>query len=232
MDLDPYQILGVNPAASLIEIKAAYRALVKSHHPDAGGDNKRIILLNAAWELLRDPGKRKVYDSSYSSFDSLTNDFKRRSVRNARATNYASVVKNQAINEDDAINMWLKKVYIPIDKLLGQVINAFPLKLKALSADPYDDSLMEEFCNYLDQSRARLEKVNVMYRSTSVPSAAKGLGLGLYQCFSQVEDALIELERYTMGYVDNYLHDGEEMLRESKRLRIRLHKQRRKWKIQ
>ena len=144
MTINPYKILGIDPNASLSSIKSAYRDLVKKHHPDAGGDKQTILSLNAAWELLRDPSRRKVFDSSYGSFDSLANDFKSRVARNSRATNYASAVKNQAINEDDAINMWLKKVYIPIDKLLGQVINAFPVKLKELSADPYDDSLMEK----------------------------------------------------------------------------------------
>ena len=51
---DPYRVLGLTAAASGAEIKAAYRALVKQHHPDAGGDQERIIALNAAWELLRD----------------------------------------------------------------------------------------------------------------------------------------------------------------------------------
>jgi len=32
---DPYAVLGVKPGASAAEIKAAYRALVKRHHPDA-----------------------------------------------------------------------------------------------------------------------------------------------------------------------------------------------------
>jgi len=46
-----------------------------------------------------------------------------------------------------------------------------------------------------------------------------------------VEDALNELDRYTMGYVDNYLHDGREMLREAKRRRQRLQEERRRLEI-
>ena len=38
-------MLGVAPSASRTEIKAAYRALVKQHHPDAGGDQQMILAL-------------------------------------------------------------------------------------------------------------------------------------------------------------------------------------------
>ena len=46
-----------------------------------------------------------------------------------------------------------------------------------------------------------------------------------------MDDALKELERYTMGYVDNYLHDGREMLREAKQRRSRLQTERRRLEI-
>ena len=39
---DPYDELGVSSHASAEEIKAAYRQLVKQHHPDAGGDEKEF----------------------------------------------------------------------------------------------------------------------------------------------------------------------------------------------
>jgi molecular chaperone DnaJ len=46
-----------------------------------------------------------------------------------------------------------------------------------------------------------------------------------------VEDAIGELERYTMGYVDGYLHDGREMLREARQRRKRLQEERRRLEI-
>ena len=60
--MNPYEILGVSSNASLNEIKSAYRALVKRHHPDTGGDEKMILSLNAAWEVLKDSESREAFD--------------------------------------------------------------------------------------------------------------------------------------------------------------------------
>ena len=90
---------------------------------------------------------------------------------------------------------------------------------------------MEIFCSYLEQSQKRLKKIDVIYRSIPIPKFVQELGLKLYQCLSQVEDAFKELDRYTMGYVDSYLNDGREMLREAKQLRKQLQEERRNMKI-
>ena len=58
--LDPYAVLQVASTASQDELKAAYRRLVKQHHPDAGGDEETILALNAAWEQLGDPQSRRA----------------------------------------------------------------------------------------------------------------------------------------------------------------------------
>ena len=221
---DPYRVLGLTAAASGAEIKAAYRALVKQHHPDAGGDDERIIALNAAWELLRDGERRRAYDLRYSQAPGPARGSTADRVTRAPRPGQARVA-------DEELSLWLQQVVAPIDRLLVQVINPFPAQLRALSADPYDDSLMEAFCAFLSQSQAKLEKVERLYRSRACPAGAQAFALNLYHCLSQVQDALRDLERYTMGYVDSYLRDGRELLREAKRLRSQLLAERRQLEL-
>ena len=129
---------------------------------------------------------------------------------------------------DAQLQAWLQKVYDPIDRLLGQVIQPFPERLRELAGDPYDDHLMAAFCAFLQRSRGRLEQVEQLYRSRAAPMGAQGFSLSLYHCLSQVQDGLTELERYTLGYVDDYLRDGREMLREAGQRRDRLQQERRR----
>ena len=227
MGTDLYEVLGVTYSANSEEIKAAYRKLVKQHHPDAGGDKKEILSINAAWEVLGDPVQRHLYDIKKSTGICHIKEARTREVRNARASAAAREAKGKSTAADEALNRWLQQVYIPIDRLLSQIISPCSAEIKALSADPYDDSLMEVFCTYLEKSHKRLKKANQLYRSIHAPITAQGFSLSLYQCFSLVEDAIHELERYTMGYVDNYLHDGLEMLRQAKKRRLNLKEERR-----
>lgn len=229
---DHYAVLGVAACASVSEIKAAYRALVKRHHPDAGGDARWILALNAAWEELRDGDRRRRYDlrlglgsGPYPEPRAGGTAAAPRGAAKPRAGKGAVAVSGEELRA------WLVGVYAPLDRLLGQVINPFPAALKALSADPYDDDLMEAFCAYLEQSRQRVSRAETLYRSLACPEAARGFGLSVYHCLAQVQDAVAELERYTHGYVDSYLHDGREMLREARRRRQRLQEERRRLEL-
>ena len=227
MQIDPYKILRVNANASFLEIRSAYRELVKKHHPDKGGDETIILSINAAWEILGDLENRQAYDLAMKVDGSLLSENCLKDPRNFEETNFRESRKRKVYEEENHLYQWLKNTYNPIDKLLGQIINSFQSKLNALSADPYDDLLMEAFCDYLEKSQSKIKKIHTIYQELSTPNAAKELSLNLYHCFSQVQDGLNEFELYTNGYVDNYLHDGKEMLREAKKQRMNFHLKRR-----
>ena len=63
---DFYDALGVARGASDDEIKKAYRKLAMQHHPDKNNGSKeseeRFKQLTEAYDVLRDPNKRAVYD--------------------------------------------------------------------------------------------------------------------------------------------------------------------------
>ena len=214
MSNDPYQILKVHASSQIEDIKKAYRKLVKIHHPDKGGDPKIMLEINSAWEILK-----KKHANIHSN-----------QVNNSKIYNRNEAKKdtnNYSKSED--INNWFQTIYIPIDKLIGQIINPLAPKIRELSADPYDQILMDSFCLYLEKSKHKIKKVKVIYTSIPSPSIIKGFSLDLYHCLSQVEDGLNELERYTMGYVDNYLHDGKSMIKEAKKKRKFLQTNKKEW---
>lgn len=57
-----YDLLGVDKAASDVELKKAYRKLSMKHHPDKGGDPDTFKQINEAYDVLKDSEKRKIYD--------------------------------------------------------------------------------------------------------------------------------------------------------------------------
>jgi curved DNA-binding protein CbpA len=59
-----YEILGVSATASALELKTAYRRLLRQAHPDMGGSAALLDLVNEAYDTLKDPSLRARYDAS------------------------------------------------------------------------------------------------------------------------------------------------------------------------
>ena len=211
-----YKELGLKQNATRNEIKSAYRLLAKKYHPDTGGDNEKFLSLQLAWETLNDPHKKAIHDKSL---------FNNESYIVSKNENWSSELKNKknnSTNKDQDIKDWIKKIYNPINRFISQVIKPLNDEIKKLSADPYDDKLMDAFSSYLNESRKKIEKASSLFKSQAVPSSISSIGLDLYHCFSQVQDALDELDRYTQGYVDDYLFDGKQMMKEAKRIQLKM----------
>jgi curved DNA-binding protein CbpA len=96
---DPYIVLGVTRRASAEEIARAYRRAARASHPDSGGAGsaQRFHAVSDAYEVLRDPRRRAVYDRSHPLAPSRTADARRGSVRYAAPGSQHLVLGRQAL---------------------------------------------------------------------------------------------------------------------------------------
>lgn len=82
-----YEVLQVSPNAEPTVIKAAYRRLAQSYHPDMTKDpaaSQRMADINEAYEVLSDPVKRSEYDLVFT-------------------TEYPSQEEDETLTEDEVI---------------------------------------------------------------------------------------------------------------------------------
>lgn len=231
-DSTHYNTLDVSPTATPAEIKQAYRRLVKLFHPDSNletSDHETIIRINAAYEVLGDPHKRQSYDqhllNQVSHREPSVREHTWRGGKGAYAERsqrqqpaaaqkqYHAQRRYARQDVDEQLQRWLKQVYAPVNRLLCRILNSLTDQLEQLSADPFDEQLMEAFQAYLAECRDYLNQAQKTFRSQPNPATAASAAVHLYYCLNQVGDGIDELELFTLNYDDRYLHTGQELFR-------------------
>lgn len=210
-----YQTLEVSPQATAREIKQAYRRLAKQFHPDSQcetADPEKIIQVNAAYEVLSDPNRRRSYDQQLRS-PHYQAEFQNRQQRTAKAQQRYQRQRQTAQNADAQFDVWLHQVYRPVNDFIARIINPLEFQIDQLAADPFDDELMADFQGYLEECRRYLSQAQLIFRSQPNPSTVAGAAANLYYCLNQLGDGIEELERFTLNYDDYYLHTGQELFR-------------------
>ncbi|MFH7244592.1 MAG: J domain-containing protein [Spirulina sp.] len=219
-----YQILEVHEAATQAEIKRAYRRLAKQFHPDSQTDtasHDHIARINSAYEVIGDPARRVRYDRERQGLSGASRE-ETAQQRTQRTADMQAAYKRhrQASQSSEAQeDAWLKLVYGPVDRLIGKILSPLKTEVRKLSADPFDDELMEAFQAYLEQCGTWLDQAKTKFQSMANPASTAGVAADIYHCLGQLEDGLEEIERFTYSYEPSYLHTGQELFRMARQQR-------------
>jgi DnaJ-class molecular chaperone len=109
--MDYYKILGVEKTATQDEIKKKYRQLAMKTHPDRGGNANTLVKINEAYEVLKDPQKRKHYDATASG--AFNSQFNMNDIFNNRNT------RQQYRNTEIVLNVKMTLEQVMIGKTVG-----------------------------------------------------------------------------------------------------------------
>ncbi|MGH1395606.1 MAG: J domain-containing protein [Trichormus sp.] len=218
-DSNHYDTLKVSSNASQAEIKQAYRRLVKLFHPDSNQDtanHEEIIRINAAYEVLGDSQSRRNYDQKLRDESQKLNNSRQQ--RTASAQKHYQTTRKSGKDADEQVEEWLRVVYHPVNRLLCNILNSLEEQIEELAADPFDDELLDEFQEYLQQCKADLKQAQTTFRSLPNPPSLARAAAHIYYSLSQVGDGLEELSYFPLNYDDRYLHTGQELFRIATRL--------------
>ncbi len=210
-----YETLDVSPKATPAEIKQAYRRLAKRFHPDSKhetSDPEKIIEVNAAYEVLSDPNRRRYYDRQLQS-SAIGVEGWNRQQRTADAQQRYKYHRQTTQEADAQLGEWLQQVYKPVNRLIESILHPLEDQIDELSADPFDDELMTNFQDYLEECRHYLNQAQLTFRSQPNPATVAGSAASLFYCLNQLGDGIEELNLFTLNYDEHYLHTGQELFR-------------------
>lgn len=99
---DYYQILGISPRATQLEVKRSYRRLAVQFHPDKNHSKEseeRFKEISLAYEVLKNPEKRAQYDISLTFAPDTTKPHRDPAYRSRQRAYYAQRAETKSTNE-------------------------------------------------------------------------------------------------------------------------------------
>ena len=180
----------------------------------------KIIALNAAYEVLGNVQSRRLYDRQMQ-LGQVDTSFVSRQTRTAQAQQQYQRYRQAERAEDSNYQQWLREVYVPIEHLVGEILNPLEIEVDDLAADPFDYELMANFEVYLQNCSDYLAQAKQKLASRPNPSTLADVAANIYYCLERLEDGIKELEWFTFNYNDHYLHTGQEIFRIASKLRDR-----------
>ncbi len=212
--INHYKILRIGYNAAPADVKSAYRGLVKEFHPDCNhhlDNHDAIASINLAYEVLGNAQSRAHYDRSLG--------IKHAPNGASQGIKRSPTKRETHLNEDQKIDRWFKQVYEPITEMLEVILDSLDEQIDDLAADPYDDGLMEDFEDYIDECRGSYAKAQIFFRSVANPASAAGVASYLYHCLNAISDGIEELNYFTRNFDDRHLHTGQELWRRADEMR-------------
>ena len=213
--INHYKTLRISYSAAPAEVKSAYRELVKEYHPDCNhhlDNHDDIASINLAYEVLSNPQARAHYDRSLGIKHAPNS-------ASQTARRSATPKREYHLNEDQKLERWFKQVYEPITEMLEVILDSLDEQIDDLAADPYDDGLMEDFEDYIDECRGSYAKAQIFFRGVPNPASAAGIASYLYHCLNAISDGIEELNYFTLNFDDCHLHTGQELWRRADEMR-------------
>jgi molecular chaperone DnaJ len=203
-----YQMLGLQPEVSSLEIKMAYRSLVKSHHPDVEYNEQShsqrtlateyMMSLNEAYETLIDKSKRAAYDYLIG----------------ANGRGRPKLVFTE-IDGGECREAYLRHNFNPCRMSIVRILKKYPQQLTDLSQDIYDDQLIATFEKYVDEVEDTLRKGSQMLSSKETPRTLVAAVQMMRYSIAQAADGLEELRRFCLNYDYAHLHMADNLFREA-----------------
>ena len=200
-----YQILGLKPDATTADIKRAYRELVKAQHPDVGQhkksdkelakDTEEMLLINEAYETLKDKSKRAEYDVIIGVTISI------------------KAFKLNTYNEDEAREIFLARVFNPSRNAIVKVLTNHKKQVRDLSQDIFDEELIAKFEEYLNDVEKALRKASNLFASQAAPSTLVPAVHMMRHCIAQASDGLEEMRRFCQNFDYDHLYMAENLFR-------------------